>query len=198
MVPTLQFYNSFEATDKRKADRAGFFYTSYYDKGNGALRNLAAPYIYKHFDVAGHGTAGKAGTGNSSLNWNQIRYAEVLLIYAEAQNEADGSPNAAAIAALTAVRTRAGLTTPTSFTQAAFRTAVWKERWLELCFEGITWFDMVRLKKVFNSSTGNFDDFVGHKFPDNGATLQAKHLLFPLPTSELLNNPNLGAQNPGY
>lgn len=198
MVPTLQFYNAFEATDKRKADRAGFFYTSYYDKGNGALRNLAAPYIYKHFDVAGHGTAGKAGTGNSSLNWNQIRYAEVLLIYAEAQNEADGSPNAAAIAALTAVRTRAGLTTPATFTQAAFRTAVWKERWLELCYEGITWFDMVRLKKVFNSTTGNFDDFVGHKFPDNGATLQAKHLLFPLPTSERLNNPNLGAQNPGY
>ena len=154
MVPVLQFYNSYEAGDKRKVDRAGFFYTSYYDKGNGPLRDLAAPYIYKHFDVVGHGTAGRAGTGTSSLNWNNIRFAEVLLTYAEAQNEADGSPNAAAIQALTRVRTRAGLNTPASFTQAAFRTAVWKERWHELCFEGITWFDMVRLKKVFNLVTG--------------------------------------------
>lgn len=198
MVPVLQFYNSYEAGDKRKEDRVGFFYTKYYDKGNGALRDLAAPYIYKHFDVDAHGTAGKAGTATSSLNWDLIRYAEVLLIYAEAQNEADGSPNANAIKALTDIRTRASLTTPTSFTQAAFRTAVWKERWHELCYEGITWFDMVRLRKVFNPVTGAFDDFVGHRFPDNGATLQQKHLLFPLPTPEIQNNPNLGPQNPGY
>lgn len=198
MVPVLQFYNSFEANDKRKKDREGFFYTSYYDKGNGALRDLSAPYIFKHFDVEAHGTAGKPGTNNSNLNWDIIRFAEVLLIYAEAQNEADGAPNNAAIQALTRVRARAGLTTPTSFTQAAFRTAVWKERWHELCFEGITWFDMVRLRKVFNSATGVFDDFVGHKFPDNGATLQEKHLLFPLPTSEMQNNQNLRPNNPGY
>lgn len=198
IVPTLQFYNSYEATDRRKEDRVGFFYTSYYDKGNGALKNLAAPYIYKHFDVDAHGTAGKAGTASSSLNWDLIRYAEVLLIYAEAQNEADGTPNATAIKALTDIRTRANLLTPLTFTQAAFRTAVWEERWKELAFEGITWFDMVRLRKVYNPVTDAFDDFVGHKFPDNQATLQAKHLLFPLPTAEMQNNPNLRPNNPGY
>jgi hypothetical protein len=198
MVPELQFYNSFEAGDKRKADRAGFFYTSYYDKGDGPLRDLAAPYIYKHFDVIGHGTLGKPGTGNSGLNWNQMRYAQVLLTYAEAQNEADGAPNAAAIDALTKIRTRAGLSTPTSFSGADFRTAVWKERWHELCYEGVTWFDMVRLRKVYNPVTGGFEDFVGYKFPDNGATLLEKHLLFPLPTSEMQNNPNLKPNNPGY
>jgi starch-binding outer membrane protein, SusD/RagB family len=198
MVPVLQFYNSFENGDKRKIDRQGYFYTSYFDKGSGPLKELSAPYIYKHFDVIAHGTSGRPGTTASSMNWNQIRYAEVLLIYAEAQNEADGSPNAAAIDALTRIRTRAGLTTPASFSQDAFRTAVWKERWQELCFENITWFDMVRLRKVFNPVTGNFDDFVGHRFPDNGATLAQKHLLFPLPTAEMQNNLNLRPQNEGY
>jgi starch-binding outer membrane protein, SusD/RagB family len=197
-VPTIQFYNSFEAGDLRKVDRVGFFYTSYYDKGNGPLKDLSAPYIYKHFDSVGHGTAGKTGTGNSSLNWPQIRYADVLLTYAEAQNEADGLPNLTAINALKAIRDRAQLTTPLSFTQAQFREAVLRERWHELCYEGITWFDMVRTRKAYNEATNSFEDFVGHKFPDNGATLVEKYLLFPLPTSEMQNNPNLRPQNPGY
>jgi len=198
MVPTIQFYNSYEAGDLRKADRVGFFYTTYFDKGNGALKDLSAPYIYKHFDSLGHGTAGREGTGNSSLNWPQIRYADVLLIYAEAQNEADGMPNAAAIAALKAIRDRAKLSTPTTFTQATFREAVWRERWHELCYENITWFDMVRLRKAYNPVTNTFQDFVGYKFPDNNATLQEKHLLFPLPTAEMQNNPNLRPNNTGY
>lgn len=198
LVPVLQFYNSFDAADKRKADRAGYFFTSYYTEGNGALKDLSAPYIFKHFDSICHGTAGRAGTGNSSLNTNQLRFADILLVYAEAQNEGDGSPNAAAITALTRVRTRAGLTTPTTFTQAAFRTAVWKERWQEMCFEGITWFDMLRLRKVYNPVTNVFDEFIGHRFPDNNAVLASRHLLFPLPTAEMQNNPNLKPQNPGY
>jgi starch-binding outer membrane protein, SusD/RagB family len=198
-VPTNQFYQSYEVGDKRTVDRQGFFYTSYYDEGNGPLKNLAAPYIFKHFDVIAHGTSGVAGTGQSSLNWPQIRYAQVLLTYAEAQNESGGL-NTAAYNALKAIRDRAGLTTPlqNTFTQATFREAVWKERWWELCYEGITWFDMVRLRKVFNPVTKVFDNFVGHKFADNNATLADKHLLLPLPTAEMQNNPNLKPQNPGY
>ena len=200
-VPTNQFYQSYEAGDKRAIDRQGFFYTSYYNEGNGVLKNLAAPYIFKHFDVIAHGTAGVAGTGQSSLNWNQIRYAQVLLTYAEAQNEAGAGPNAAAWNALSSIRTRAGLTTPLigTYTQATFREAVWRERWHELCYEGITWFDMVRLKKAYKESTNGFENFTGHIFPDNpNAVLADKHLLLPLPTAEMQNNPNLKPQNPGY
>ena len=198
-VPTLQFYNSFEAGDKRTVDRQGFFYTNYYHEGNGALKNLSAPYIFKHFDVVAHGTAGVNGTGSSSLNWMNIRYAQVLLTYAEAQNEASG-PTMAAWNALKSIRDRAGLITLplAGYTQATFREAVWRERWHELCYEGITWFDMVRLRKVYNVTTNGFDNFVGHKFADNGATLANKHLLFPLPTAEMQNNPNLRPQNPDY
>lgn len=200
-VPTTQFYNSFEAGDKRLAERDGFFYTSYYNEGNGALKSLSAPYIYKHFDVLAHGTGGVAGTAQSSLNWNQIRYAQVLLTYAEAQNETSaGGPNAAAWNALKAIRDRAGLTTPAqgTFTQATFRDAVLRERAHELCYEGITWFDMIRTKKAYNELTNAMESFIGHKFPDNGAVLAEKHLLFPLPTAEMRNNPKLTPQNPGY
>jgi len=200
IVPTLQFYNSYEAGDRRKLDRQGFFYTSYYGEGSGALKDLGAPYIFKHFDSLANGSFGKEGTAVSSLNWMNMRYAQVLLTYAEAKNEAAGGPDATAYTALKMIRDRAGLTTAdqTSFNQASFGEAVWKERWHELSYEGITWFDMVRLRKVYNETTGSFDEFVGHKFPDNNATLQEKHLLFPLPTAEMQNNPSLTPQNPGY
>jgi hypothetical protein len=200
-VPTNQFYQSFEAGDRRTVDRQGFFYTSYYSGGNGALKNLSAPYIYKHFDTVAHGSAGKAGTGQSSLNWPQIRYAQVLLTYAEAQNEVGNGPNTAAYNALKSIRDRAGLVTPAmgTYTKASFQEAVWRERWHELCYENITWFDMVRTRKAYKEATNSFENFVGHVFADNAnATLADKHLLFPLPTAEMQNNPNLTPQNPGY
>lgn len=199
-VPTKVFYNSYEPGDLRTVDRQGFFYTSYYSGGSGALINLGAPYIFKHFDIGANGTAGKPGTAVSGLNWMNLRYAQVLLTYAEAQNEASSGPTQAALDALKKIRDRAGLTTPAlgSFTQASFREAVWRERWHELCYEGVTWFDMVRLKKAYNETTNSFEDFVGHKLPESGAVLAEKHLLFPLPTIEMQNNPNLRPQNPGY
>jgi starch-binding outer membrane protein, SusD/RagB family len=199
-TPTTQFYNSFEAGDLRKVDRHGFFYTSYWTGGNGALKDLGAPYIFKHFDSLANGKEGLAGTANSGLNWMNMRYAQVLLTYAEAQNEVSAGPTQAALDALKSIRNRAGLTTGDlgSFTQASFRDAVWKERWHELCYEGVTWFDMVRLKKAYNEATNSFENFVGHVLPESKAVLAEKHLLFPLPTVEMQNNTNLKPQNPGY
>lgn len=199
-VPTTQFFNSYEAGDKRTVDREGFFYTSYYTGGNGALKALGAPYIYKHFDIVANGTSGVAGSAVSSLNYPLLRYAEVLLIYAEASNEETATPNLQAYNSLKAIRDRAGLTTPAqnTFTQATFREAVWRERWHELAFENITWFDMLRLRKGYVEATNSFDNYVGHKFPDNNAVLEAKHLLLPLPTAEMRNNPNLRPNNDGY
>ncbi len=198
-VPTSQFYNSYEPNDLRAKDREGFFYTSYYDGGDGALKPLNAPYIFKHFDIVANGTAGTKATAQADLNWPQIRYADVLLIYAESQNRADGSPNAQAYEALNSIRRRAQIPVLSGLSQTQFEEAVWRERWHELCYEGVTWFDMVRLRKVYNEETNGFNDFVGHKFPDNPTiALAEKHLLFPLPTPEMRNNPNLTPQNPGY
>lgn len=198
-VPTRQFYESFEAGDLRAKDREGFFYTSYYDGGSGALKDLSAPYIYKHFDIVANGTAGVKGTAVSGLNWMNIRYPQVLLTYAEASNEANG-PTQAAYDAVKSIRDRAQLTTPAlgTFSKETFREFIWKERWHELCYEGVTWFDMIRLRQAYNETTDSFEPFVGHRFPDSGSVLEEKHLLFPLPTRELQNNPNLAPQNPGY
>lgn len=198
-VPTTSFYNSYEAGDLRTKDQEGYFYTTYFTNGNGAAFNLNAPYIFKHFNQTANGTFGVAGTRNDNLNVPQIRYAEVLLTYAEAQNEVSG-PNQQAYDAFKRIRDRAKLTTPSlsSYSAASFREAVWKERWYELCYEQITWFDMVRLRKVFNETTKGFDNFVGHVNQSSKQALQEKHLLLPFGKQEMLNNPNLKPQNPGY
>lgn len=198
-VPTRSFYNSYETGDLRAKNQDGYFYTSYFTNGNGAPFQLNAPYVFKHFNRTSSGTSGVAGTRQNNLNVPQIRYAETLLIYAEAQNEV-GGPTADAYAAMKRIRDRATLTTPAlgTFTQASFRQAVWRERWYELCYEQITWFDMVRLRRVFNDTTKGFDNFVGHVNLSTNQALQEKHLLLPIPRQELLNNPNLKTQNPGY
>ncbi|MBO0939989.1 RagB/SusD family nutrient uptake outer membrane protein [Fibrella sp. HMF5335] len=198
-VPTPSFYKSYEAGDLRAKDQVGYFYTTYYEKGTGAPFDLGGPYVFKHFNRTANGTPGATPTKQNNLNVPQIRFAETLLIHAEAQNEL-GAPTQAAYDALKRIRDRAALTTPAlgTFSQATFREAVWRERWHELCYEQITWFDMVRLRKVYNDKTNSFDNFVGHVNPSSNQALQEKHLLLPLPKRELQNNPNLKPQNPGY
>lgn len=198
-IPDIDFYNSFEDGDLRTVDREGWFYTSYYRNGNEELFDLGKPYIFKHFNVIANGTLGVPGSARDNLNLPIFRYAEVLLIYAEASNEV-GGPNQQAWDGLKAIRDRAQLTTPAlgTFDAASFRDAILTERWHELCFEMKVWFDMVRLRKVYNVTTGGFDEFVGHVNLNSDQALQEKHLLFPIPEQELINSPNLGTQNPGY
>lgn len=197
-IPTGDFYTSYEAGDLRAKNREGYFFTDYYTDGfKMPLINRGKPYIFKHFDIVANGTLGTEGTTRSDLNIPQIRYAETLLIYAEAQNRADGAANTAAYTALNAIRKRAQLGDLAGLGQVAFEEAVWRERWHELCYEGILWFDMLRLRKVYNESTNGFDNFVGHINKSVNQPLQTKNLLFPIPTSEIRNNPNL-TQNTGY
>jgi hypothetical protein len=196
-VPTAAFLNSYEPGDLRTAEK-GFYFQSYYqNQGVGAPITFGKKYVYKHFDVIANGSPGVPGTGNSGLNYPLIRYAEVLLLYAEAQNEVAG-PTQEAYDALASVRARAGLTTLPigTFGQATFREAVWFERWHELSYENKTFFDMLRLRKVYNPTTNKFVDFVGATL--NGSVLQEKHLLLPLPAADFRNNPNLVDNNPGW
>ncbi|MEO5995867.1 MAG: RagB/SusD family nutrient uptake outer membrane protein [Chitinophagaceae bacterium] len=198
-VPTSSFYNSFEPGDLRAKDQEGYFYTTYYTNGTGAPFSLGAPYVFKHFNITSNGGMGVVPSKRNDLNVPQIRYAEVLLIYAEAQNEV-ATATQDAYDAFKRIRDRAKLVTPAfgTYTQASFRVAVWRERWHELCYEGITWFDMVRLRKAYNETTNGFDEFVGHINKSSNQPLQAKHLLFPLGVQEMLNNSNLKPQNTGY
>jgi hypothetical protein len=180
------FVKSYDPADLRAKEKQ-FFFTKFTNQSD---RNLEVPlggyFIYKHFDVAAQTTS-----ANSDLNWPVIRYADVLLMYAEAFNEVNG-PTAKAYDAVNATRTRAQLPALAGLSKDVFREAVWKER----CYENITWFDMVRLRKAFNVTTKKFDDYVGHKF-SYGPVLTNRELLFPIPTVEIRNNTNL-TQNTGY
>jgi hypothetical protein len=77
-----------------------------------------------------------------------------------------------------------------------FEKEVWTQRYLELCYEGKTWFDMLRTRKVRNDITKNFDDFIGHTTVW-GKIFTENQLLFPIPQREIDNNTNL-TQNKGF
>lgn len=185
-----EFVKSYEEGDKR-ADEKEFYYTSYTLRDDRSQTlELGDYYIYKHFDVVA-----QTSTTSSDLNWPIFRFAEVLLIFAEASNEANG-PNEEAYDAVNLVRERAELSMLSGLSQSQLREAVWREKFYELSFENKTWFDMVRIRKGFNVTTREFEDYVGHQFV-YGPTLKERELLFPIPTAEIRNNAKL-VQNAGY
>lgn len=175
MYPTSQFYNSYAAEDLRAQNR-GFFFTEY----DGITFELS---VYKYFDPKLR-TMAPQGDKNVPL----LRYADVLLIYAEAQNMADGNPNQDAYNAINSVRQRSGLQALAGLSQGEFTEAVWRERAWELTVEGHTWFDMLRTRKVFNGT--GFEDLVGYTL-QNGKTIGEEHLYFLIPQSEIDVNPRL-------
>jgi hypothetical protein len=119
-----------------------------------------------------------------------------MLMYAEASNQAEGGPNTAALDAVNAIRQRAGLLPIGTLSKDAFEKEVWDQRYFELCYEGKTWFDILRTRKVRNDITKNYDDFIGHT-TIWGKSLTENQLLFPIPLREINNNPNL-TQNKGF
>ncbi|MDF2514752.1 MAG: carbohydrate-binding protein SusD [Sphingobacterium sp.] len=184
------FVKTYEPNDLRPKEKQ-FFFTKFKDeKDSTKIVELGGYFIYKLFDVAAQ-TKG----ANSDLNYGLIRFADVLLTYAEAINEVEG-PNEKAYQAVNEIRKRAKLDPLSGLSTNDFREAVWRERWYELCYENKTWFDMVRLRKAFNLTTKKFENYVGHKF-SYGPVLRERELLFPIPSTDILNNKNL-LQNPGY
>lgn len=189
--PTDQFIASFPAGDKRVAERQ-FFYTSYPSIKDNSPVHFAHHYIYKWFD-----STAIRNTAKADLNYTIYRLADVYLLYAEASNRAEGSPNSNAINYVNAIRSRANLAPIAALSQSDFEHEVWIQRYYELCFENKMWFDMVRTLKIHNDVTGNWDDFVGHTTVF-GSTYTAKQLLFPVPKKETDINPNLLPNNPGF
>ncbi|MGO1242829.1 MAG: RagB/SusD family nutrient uptake outer membrane protein [Sphingobacterium sp.] len=187
---TKDFVDSYEAGDLRAEEKQFFFTQFTHESDRSKTVDLGGYFLYKHFD-----TDAQVNSANSDLNWPLLRYADVLLMYAEAANEVTG-PSTDVYSALNTIRARAKLAPAGGLSKDQLRELIWKERWHELCFENITWFDMVRLRKAFNVKTNKFEDFVGHKF-SYGPVLTERELLFPIPTSEVRNNENL-KQNIGY
>jgi hypothetical protein len=185
-----EFVESYEEGDKRTEEKQFYYREFTLESDRSQTRNLGGWYIYKWMDPVAH-----IETAVSGLNWPLFRYAEVLFIYAEASNEVSG-PTTTAYEAVNAIRSRAELPALEGLSQDEFREAIWREKWHEMSYENKTWYDMVRLRKAFNVTTGEFEEYVGHTFV-YGPTLSERELLFPIPDAELRNNENL-TQNPGY
>ncbi len=122
-----------------------------------------------------------------------LRYADVLLMYAEALNEIqyDASEGSLALKYLNAVRQRAGISNLTAKqlpSQEKFRKGILVERQREFPYEGQRWFDLVRM------------GFAKSVMAENGVEIKDYQLLFPIPQQEIekVGNKSILWQNPGY
>lgn len=181
MLPTADLLNSFEPGDHRK-DVTFFDQYWYY---------TFEPHIWKYWD---QDTYKPAATSQSGADFFVIRYSEVLLIYAEALNEANGGPTVEAYSAINQVRARARngvnnvLPDIADKNQTEFRNAVLNERRHEFVSEGQRWFDLVRTRTLVESVKRAKGDV---------ANPTSINYVFPIPQRELDNNKNL-KQNEGY
>jgi hypothetical protein len=154
--------------------------------------------------------------GNLPLNHILMRYADVLLMYAESSYFS--GQEQAAKEALRQVRDRVNLATSMDLTGDALRDAIWKERRLELALEQHRVYDLRRQKvdgvpritKIFGPNgefvrynlDANTDEFeLSNTGEDQakGATFDpSKHLLWPIPASEIILSRGMIQQNPNY
>jgi len=134
--------------------------------------------------------------GQSETNYIILRYADILLMYAEAKNEA-GGPDASIYDAINLVRERAGMPDiATTYTQAELRDIIRHERRVEFAGEGTYYNDIRRWKtaeQVLNATIYKYD----------GSAIETRKFLperdywWPIPQTQLDLNPGL-VQNKGY
>ncbi len=132
-----------------------------------------------------------ASAGDAENDWIVLRYADILLMYAEVQNELNG-PTQAAIDAVNKIRDRAGLTlfSLSGFNQETLREAIAKERRIELAMESHRWFDLVRTGKALEVMSAHGSSL--------GFTVEGFRTLFPLPQREIDVSDGALVQNPDY
>jgi hypothetical protein len=153
------FYNLYDATDKRKN-----VYIGAIASGIGYNNKIAVPTTV---------------VTDAASDWVVLRYADVVLMLAEIENELGKTTQA--VAYVNAIRTRSGLTTFASTDKAAIFSEIDMQRRKELVWEGHRWFDLLRQGRA-QSVLGVSD---------------VNKLLMPLPASQIAADPAL-KQNPGY
>ena len=139
-------------------------------------------------------TIGENGCSCNETNLILLRYADILLMFAEAVNEESG-PTDEVYDAVNAVRARVNMPDlPTGLSQEEMRDAIYQERHVEFGFEGIHYYDLIR--------SGRAADMIPQatlfgESRDSRTFTTGKHELWPIPQPEIDLNPNL-TQNPGY
>ncbi|MCI4671767.1 MAG: RagB/SusD family nutrient uptake outer membrane protein [Bacteroidia bacterium] len=206
MVPAQAVYDTWDDGDYRKqvnlddeaVDNSGNVLPfSSFSSLDG--RNANRPHISKYTAMASDLPQANTSGRDSHSNYQLMRYAEVLLIAAEAAAELGNNSEAAMYVNMVRERARNGDGTGTpSAVPADLTTAtvedVLEERRLELAFEQKRWYDIVRRKmgdEVFGPN-GFETELLGTQNFD-----PSRDYLLPLPPLEITNNPSL-IQNPGY
>lgn len=138
---------------------------------------------------------------DSQMNYPLIRFADVLLMYAEAKNEAAGA-SADVYAAVNRVRNRAGVAAlPTGLSKDDMRRNIWLERYRELMFEGHLYFDVRRWRTAHTNDPifGLNHDVMDYRFQSVlfKKSFKEKDYLWPIPGLEIDINPKM-IQNPGW
>lgn len=148
-VRTTRFYrHMFKEGDARRDYVCGTW--GYSNQGLPAINFSYTMYNNKWSKLWNTVGLGKASTGNTGINFAYIRYADVLLMFAEADNEVNGAPTKEAIDAVNQVRRRAyngvnyELTSAQTATKEDFLKAVLDERKFEFAGENMRWKDLVR------------------------------------------------------
>ncbi|MBD2699575.1 RagB/SusD family nutrient uptake outer membrane protein [Spirosoma sp. BT702] len=192
-IPTNDMIAAYETGDLRKDVSLKTSYTL-----NGTV--VPIPYVIKF-------TYPHTITGRTDNNWPVLRYADVLLMMAEAINEQSG-PTTEALGYLNQVRKRAGLKDLAITDKAAFKTAVLQERRVELAFENHRWFDLKRTMTpaelaTFLNAKGAKEkakptvDRGGIAFNALDYVYSDFEVFFPVPAPQILINNKL-TQNAGY
>lgn len=206
MTPAMSVYETWDDGDYRKSvnfddyamdsDGNELYYTEF---STVDIRNVNRPHISKYTAMAGDLPQANTNGRNSHSNYQLMRFAEVLLIAAEAAIEIGQGAEADQL--INMVRERArngdGIGTPSAIPvdiSGATIADVLEERRLELAFEQKRWYDIVRREignEVFGANgfetayegTQNFDP--------------SRDYLLPIPAMAITANPNL-TQNSGY
>jgi starch-binding outer membrane protein, SusD/RagB family len=159
--------------------------------------------IWKYVGRAGDGKSFRGGNQTQSANWIIYRYADVLLMKAEALSQLERYSEALGL--INQVRERAEVT-PLSLpnSQVAFEDAILEERALELAFEGKRWFDLLRMGRRNDfARKNNLIDIIVSNVPSTQKRIIATKLsnplgwYLPIHDSEIERNLNL-EQNPYY
>jgi len=170
MRPTADMVATYESGDLRKTASVATSYMS-------GSTTVNERYVVKYRQSG-------ITQNEADIDFPVLRYADVLLMYAEALIEQ--GQVATAIPFVNQVRTRAGLGgLATTLSQADARLAIEKERRVELAFEGHRWVDLVRTGRYLTVMTSK------------GYATKEFHRLYPIPQRETDLNSSL-AQNPGY
>ena len=146
------------------------------------------------------------GDQNSGMNIITMRYADILLMYAEAVHETSGMTEEVWNKTIRRIRERAGFTAnaaldfPVGKSKEDMRQIIRDERRVEMAMEGLRWFDIKRWKAGSQYLSGKVRgaSFVDENKLDTRKFEEARDYLWAVPISEINLNPNLAPNNPGY